>query len=88
MIAFNEKYGSIVKLWVKPFKPAIMVADTELMDKILTSKDHLVKTQMYDLLKPYIGEGLATTSNGKFVLLRSREYGRKTFIINNASLHF
>ncbi|GJQ70767.1 hypothetical protein Trydic_g696 [Trypoxylus dichotomus] len=61
----NKKYGSVIKLWIKPFKPTIMVADIDLTNKILMSKDHLGKTKMYDLLKPYVGDGLATTSNDR-----------------------
>ncbi|GJQ70765.1 hypothetical protein Trydic_g695 [Trypoxylus dichotomus] len=61
--SLNKLYGPIIKLWIKPFKPAIMVADADLMNKILMSREHLQKTEMYDLLKPYMGEGLATTSD-------------------------
>lgn len=43
-----------------------MVADPEFIENILLSKNHLTKSKMYDLFKPYFGEGLGVTSNGKY----------------------
>lgn len=62
-----KEYGPVVKLWIKPLQPAIMVTDVEFVDKILASKDHMEKSKMYNLLKPYMGEGVATTNIRKWM---------------------
>lgn len=62
---------------MKPFSPTVVVADAEIINKILSSKSHLGKTQMYDMLKPFLGDGLAITSKGWLRIFR----------MNKLSLH-
>lgn len=60
----TRRYGPVLKLWLKPFDPVVIVADVEIMNRILLSKDHLCKTQTYDMASPLVGDGLGTTNKG------------------------
>lgn len=52
-------------MWIKPLSPRIFVTDLEYFNKILMSKVHLTKTNIYDVVKSYVGQGLGINNNSK-----------------------
>lgn len=46
--------------WLGP-NPALMLYSPELMEKIVTKREHLNKGFAYDLLHPWLGRSLLTT---------------------------
>lgn len=64
MANLTKTYGPVLRLCIKPFAPIIIVADVDIMNKILSSKCHLAKTKTYDMMKPFLREAIGTTSKG------------------------
>ncbi|CAD5226750.1 unnamed protein product [Bursaphelenchus xylophilus] len=50
----------MVVFWIG-FQPKVMIYEAELAEKVFTSNQHLNKGLLYDLLKPWLGEGLLTS---------------------------
>lgn len=57
-------YGGVVKLWVKPFAPMVLVSDRVVVGKILKSDEHLQKSHSYKVLLELLGENLGTMASG------------------------
>ncbi|KAI6185701.1 hypothetical protein M3Y98_00052400 [Aphelenchoides besseyi] len=51
-----------VCLFWNVFSPLLMVYEARIAEKIFTNSAHLNKGQLYDMLKPWLGEGLLTSS--------------------------
>lgn len=60
----TKRYGPVLKLWIKPFNPIVITDDVDVLNRILLSKDHVRKTTTYNITKPLLGEGIATTNEG------------------------
>ncbi|XP_071056359.1 cytochrome P450 4c21-like [Onthophagus taurus] len=57
-VSLNKKYGPVVKIWLKPFKPTLLVSDGKFIKSILLSKEHVHKPRYYSLSEGFIGNGL------------------------------
>ncbi|XP_071056074.1 cytochrome P450 4d2-like [Onthophagus taurus] len=79
-VSLNKKYGAVVKIWLKPFKPTLLVSDGKFMKSILLSKEHLNKPSHFALLGAFMGYGLPIMTD---INLWRQE--RKTFshVFNN-----
>lgn len=53
----RQRYGSIYRIWLG-LDLALHVSDPEMLRKILTSNDLINKARGYDLLRPWLGNGL------------------------------
>ncbi|XP_071056358.1 cytochrome P450 4c21-like [Onthophagus taurus] len=62
-VSLNKKYGPVVKIWPKPFKPILLVSDGKFIKSILLSKEHVHKPNYYCLAKAFIGNGLPTMTD-------------------------
>nr|XP_022913300.1 cytochrome P450 4d2-like [Onthophagus taurus] len=65
ILNLHKRYGSVVKIWIKPFRPIIIVSDPKYFEAILGSKEHLHKTKLYDILHRLAGDGLGTVRDVK-----------------------
>lgn len=57
-------YGSIFKLSIGT-EVRVFITDPELIKEVLTSKEHISKSNVYNLLEPWIGTGLLTSTGKK-----------------------
>ncbi|XP_071056330.1 cytochrome P450 4c21-like isoform X2 [Onthophagus taurus] len=62
-VSLNNKYGPVVKIWIKPFKPTLLVSDEKFIKHILLSKEHVNKASLFELLEAFIGNGLPIMSD-------------------------
>ncbi|XP_070493279.1 cytochrome P450 4d1-like [Chironomus tepperi] len=63
----GEKFSPVFHLTVSPFDPgSAIVSDVKIIEALLTSQVHIEKTIDYDLLVPWIGNGLITSSGKKW----------------------
>ncbi|XP_022913357.2 cytochrome P450 4c3-like isoform X1 [Onthophagus taurus] len=60
ILSLPQKYGPVVKLWLKPFRPSVFVTDAKWFEEVYGSKEHLQKPMMYKLLHGLAGNGLTT----------------------------
>ncbi|XP_022909103.2 cytochrome P450 4c21-like [Onthophagus taurus] len=79
-VSLSKKYGPVVKIWIKPFRPSLLVSDGKFVKNILLSKEHVNKTGYFGLLRTFVGDGLPLMSD---ISLWRQE--RKTFshVFNN-----
>nr|XP_022909100.1 cytochrome P450 4c21-like isoform X3 [Onthophagus taurus] len=88
-VSLNNKYGPVVKIWIKPFKPTLLVSDEKFIKHILLSKEHVNKASLFELLEAFIGNGLPIMSDNievkKFFLVNLWRQERKTIshVFNN-----
>ncbi|XP_022917729.1 cytochrome P450 4d2-like [Onthophagus taurus] len=57
----NDKYGRIVKVWIKPFKPMIVTSDIDYVDKIYKSNDLHITPIFFEMI--FLREGIMSNSN-------------------------
>ncbi|XP_072396492.1 cytochrome P450 4d2-like [Diabrotica undecimpunctata] len=65
----QQKYGNFYKLWMGP-RLHLVIYKPEYLEKIMTSNIHLDKTTGYDLFKPWLGDGLLTSTGQKWKIRR------------------
>ncbi|VEN61605.1 unnamed protein product [Callosobruchus maculatus] len=56
----TQKYGGLIRLYIPPKRPAVLVADKDILQNILNNENALEKSQDYQYLKVWLGEGLIT----------------------------
>ncbi|XP_063240074.1 cytochrome P450 4C1-like [Bacillus rossius redtenbacheri] len=61
----NKKYGPIFRGWVGPM-PVVNISDPEYLEVLLSSPKHLEKGYLYQLLHPWLGTGLLTSTGDKW----------------------
>ncbi|XP_073841209.1 cytochrome P450 4d8-like [Musca autumnalis] len=61
----RKKYGKLFKFWIFN-RLAIVSADAELNEQILTSGTHITKNRLYEVLHDWLGAGLLTSDGQKW----------------------
>ncbi|XP_022900044.2 cytochrome P450 4V2-like [Onthophagus taurus] len=79
-VSLNKKHGAVVKIWLKPFKPTLLVSDGKFIKSILLSREYFNKPSYLALMEALMGYGLPIMTD---INLWKQE--RKTFshIFNN-----
>nr|UHN91810.1 cytochrome P450 CYP4TT1 [Epicauta chinensis] len=65
LINLKKSFGNIYKIFVGS-SVKIVLSDPTIIGKIVQSNIHLTKSDAYDLLKPWIGTGLLTSTGSKW----------------------
>lgn len=65
MVRLVETYGRVLRLWMGPFRLNVMLSDPKYVEYFLISNVHLDKSDGYDLLKSWLGDGLIN-ANGTY----------------------
>ncbi|XP_029341236.1 cytochrome P450 4C1-like [Acyrthosiphon pisum] len=65
LLEWHSKFGDTYQLWIG-LRPFIAMADADHIQEILKSSVHIDKNLEYDLLLPFIGTGLVTSSGSKW----------------------
>lgn len=75
----NEKYGSRYSTWLgKDF--VMFITDPADMKDVLSSQDLLYKSKIYEILQPWLGEGLLISGGSKWQ--RARKFLTPAFHFN------
>lgn len=61
---YTIQYGGLLRIYVPPVKPTVVITDPEVLRIILTSNKEVAKAQDYSFFKPWMGNGLLV-SEGK-----------------------
>lgn len=61
-----KKYGGLFRLWVGPFNLAFVSTDPRDVEVILNSTTHIKKSKMYEMLVPWLGDGLLLSYGQKW----------------------
>lgn len=69
----REKYGPVFKVWVGPNKVLVFISDSEWTEFFLSVPKYINKNYPYDLIYPWLGQGLLT-SNGKLFCYSFRTF--------------
>lgn len=64
-VELAKKYGPIYRMWIGNNFPEVRVMQCDLAEEIFRSSKHIEKSPTYDLLRPWLGEGLIS-STGKW----------------------
>ncbi|KAL5237900.1 hypothetical protein ACI65C_005310 [Semiaphis heraclei] len=65
LLEWHSKFGDTYQLWIG-LRPFIAMADADHIQQILNSPTHIDKNLEYNLLLPFIGTGLVTSSGSKW----------------------
>ncbi|VVC33960.1 Cytochrome P450, conserved site,Cytochrome P450,Cytochrome P450, E-class, group I [Cinara cedri] len=65
LLKWHEQFGNTYQLWIG-LRPFVAMADSEHIQQILNSSIHIDKNLEYNLLIPFIGTGLVTSSGTKW----------------------
>lgn len=65
LLEWHSKFGDTYQLWIG-LRPFIAMADADHIRQILKSSVHIDKNLEYNLLLPFIGTGLVTSSGSKW----------------------
>ncbi|XP_029347825.1 cytochrome P450 4C1-like [Acyrthosiphon pisum] len=65
LLEWHSKFGDTYQLWIG-LRPFIAMADADHIQEILKSSVHIDKNLEYELLLPFIGTGLVTSSGSKW----------------------
>lgn len=57
-----DTYGPISRIWIGPSKLYLLVSDPDFCKILLSSKKDTKKALDYNLLRPWIGDGLLLTN--------------------------
>lgn len=60
------KYGGFVRLWIGPFNLAFVATNPRDVEVILNNTKHIKKSGMYQMLIPWLGEGLLISYGKKW----------------------
>ncbi|XP_063922936.1 cytochrome P450 4c3-like isoform X2 [Zophobas morio] len=66
LLQYTNTYGSIVKAKIGPIRQLILVSDYKLLEHVLSSTKVLVKSDDYNFLRPWLGNGLLTSDGRKW----------------------
>lgn len=64
LLKLHDEYGNIFKMYVG-HDIRIVISKPELLKEILTSNVHITKSNGYDVMKPWIAEGILTSTGNK-----------------------
>ncbi|XP_044730897.1 cytochrome P450 4d2-like [Chrysoperla carnea] len=59
-------YGKLFTVWVGPFNQYCIISDSDVTNKILSSTKLIEKSGDYDLIKPWLGDGLLISKGTKW----------------------
>ncbi|GJQ70762.1 hypothetical protein Trydic_g694 [Trypoxylus dichotomus] len=57
-----DTYGPIFRIWHNPISLSVFVVDPDVVEYFLSSNVHIKKSDGYDLLQPWLGQGLINNS--------------------------
>lgn len=60
----NQKYGNIFRIYIGT-EARVYITDADIIKELLSSQEHISKTNAYDILEKWIGNGLLI-STGRF----------------------
>ncbi|XP_076250997.1 putative cytochrome P450 4s3 isoform X1 [Rhynchophorus ferrugineus] len=60
------KYGGVIRQYIGPRKPSLVVANKEFLEFLCINNKYVCKSKFYDLIKPWLGEGLITSDGEKW----------------------
>lgn len=64
MVRLADTYGSVLRLWIGPFRLHVMLSEPKYVEYFLISNVHLDKSDGYSMAKSWLGNGLINT-NGR-----------------------
>ncbi|XP_069674758.1 cytochrome P450 4C1-like [Periplaneta americana] len=65
LLRLHKEYSSTFRIWVMGF-PEVFITDPDDIEIILSSRSHITKSLDYNLLQPWLGTGLLTSSGDKW----------------------
>lgn len=65
-----KKYGSVMRLWIGPINLVIVVSNPRDVEVILNSTTHIRKSGMYNMIVPWLGDGLLLSYGKKWQMRR------------------
>lgn len=57
-----KKYGNVIRIHIGPNNLYLIVSDPEIIEFFMSSPKYLTKMEDYNLLQPWIGNGLLTST--------------------------
>lgn len=63
MVQLINRYGSVFRLWMGPFRLSVVLSEPKYVEYFLNSNENINKSDGYNMVKSWLGEGLGT-SNG------------------------
>lgn len=66
LLALAKKYGGLFRMWIGPFNLAFVATNPKDVEIILNSTKHIKKSGMYDMLVPWLGDGLLLSYGQKW----------------------
>lgn len=66
VLELAKKYGGLFRMWIGPFNLAIVSTNPRDVELILNSTKHIKKSGMYEMLVPWLGNGLLLSSGQKW----------------------
>ncbi|VEN61606.1 unnamed protein product [Callosobruchus maculatus] len=60
MSRLTQKYGGLLRIYIPPVKPIVVITDKDMLQNILNNENALEKATYYQFLKVWLGEGLVT----------------------------
>lgn len=65
LLGLHKKYSPVFRIWIMGF-PEVFIKDPDDVEIILSSGSHITKSLDYNLLQPWLGTGLLTSSGDKW----------------------
>ncbi|KAJ1526192.1 hypothetical protein ONE63_009351 [Megalurothrips usitatus] len=62
---WTANHGDIFRIWLGPV-PIIVLSNPEDLEILLSSNKHIEKSELYDQIRPWIGDGLLTSTGKKW----------------------
>ena len=66
LATLNERYGPVVKLWIRSMEPLLLISDPKYVEVLLGGNSHLEKSSLYRCMVPYLGKSLVTIDGSGF----------------------
>lgn len=66
LLTISKKYGGFMRMWIGPFNLSFVCTNPKDVEVILTSSKHIKKSSMYQMLVPWLGEGLLLSYGQKW----------------------
>ncbi|CAG2172884.1 unnamed protein product [Oppiella nova] len=63
---YQQKNEGIMRIWVGPTQPVVIIFDAELAEVLLTSNTNIDKSPEYDFAVPWLGLGLFTSTGDRW----------------------
>lgn len=62
VIMMDKTYGPITKVLFGPKDVVLIISDPDLIEFFVTSPKHITKSPDYDVIRPWLGQGLITST--------------------------